>query len=171
MLDLLRRRRSIRVFTDQPVEEDKKQDLLKAALLAPSSKNKKSAELLVIEDRAVIRRMAGCKKFGSTPLETAPLAIVVMADHEKSDVWVEDASLAAFCIQLEAESLGLGSTWVQIRRREGDEGPADAVLKRELSIPENRSILCVIACGYKNEEKQPYTDEDLDWSKVHDGSL
>ena len=57
----------------------------------------------------------------SSFLADAALAIVVCADPEVSDVWVEDASIAAFSIQLEAQSLGLASCWIQIRNRMHDE--------------------------------------------------
>ena len=58
-----------------------------------------------------------CKPHGSTFLNDAPLGVVVCAEPEKSDVWVEDASIATIFIELAATSLGLGSCWIQIRER------------------------------------------------------
>ena len=165
MLELLKHRRSIRTFTDEPVSQENIDRLLKAALLAPSSMGKKPVECIVVRNKETIARLKTYKKHGTTPLGTAPLAIVVIADGQKSDVWVEDASIVSILIQLEAEKLGLGSTWIQLRRREGDSGPSEEAFRQELGIPEQYGVLSVVAIGHKNEQKKPYTDADLDFTK------
>lgn len=167
MLELLKRRRSIRRFTSQPVEQENVEKLLQAALLAPSSMGKKPVEFVVVRDKEIIARLKTYKKHGTLPLETAPLAIVIIADKEKSDVWVEDAAIASILLQLEAEKLGLGSTWVQLRLRESATESSEFAFKRELGIPEKYGVLSVVAIGHKDEEKKPHTVEDLDFSKVH----
>ena len=133
MLELLKHRRSIRTFTDEPVSQENIDSLLKAALLAPSSMGKKPVECIVVRNKETIARLKTYKKHGTTPLGTAPLAIVVIADGQKSDVWVEDASIVSILIQLEAEKLGLGSTWIQLRRREGDAGLPKRLSGRSLA--------------------------------------
>ncbi|MEI3478116.1 MAG: nitroreductase family protein [Bilophila sp.] len=135
MLELLKRRRSTRLFTDQPVSEEDLDSLLKAALLAPSSMGKRPVECVVVRDRETIARLKTYKKHGTTALESAPLAIVVAADAQKSDVWVEDASIAATFLQVEAEALGLGSNWIQLRRRESDTELSEVAFRRELGLP------------------------------------
>ena len=52
-----------------------------------------------------------------TPLETAPLAVVICADETLNDAWIEDCSIASILLQLTAQSIGLGSCWIQIRNR------------------------------------------------------
>ena len=101
------------------------------------------------------------------PLKTAPLVICILADSELSDVWVEDASIVSILMQLEVEKLGLGSTWIQIRNRECSEGDSQEAVRKVLSIPKKYGVLSLIAIGHKNEEKKPYTDEDLNFEKVH----
>lgn len=167
MLELLKRRRSTRLFTEQPISTEKLESLLKATLLAPSSMGKNPVECIVVRDKDTIARLKTYKKHGTKALESAPLAIVVAADAEKSDVWVEDASIAATFLQLEAEALGLGSNWIQLRRRESDTEPSETAFRRELGLPERYGVLCVIAVGHKAEDKKPYTDGDLDFSKIH----
>ncbi|WP_308774119.1 nitroreductase family protein [uncultured Bilophila sp.] len=167
MLELLKNRRSIRKFTNEPVSQEDIGSLLKAALLAPSSMGKKPVECIVVRDKETIACLKTYKKHGTTPLETAPLALVVIADSQKSDVWVEDASIVSILIQLEAEKLGLGSTWIQLRRREGDGGPSEEAFRKELGIPERYGVLSVVAIGHKDEHKKPYADADLDFTKVH----
>ena len=131
MLELLKHRRSIRTFTDEPVSQENIDSLLKAALLAPSMG--KTRRMHRRSNKETIARLKTYKKHGTTPLGTAPLAIVVIADGQKSDVWVEDASIVSILIQLEAEKLGLGSTWIQLRRREGDSGPSEEAFGRSLA--------------------------------------
>ena len=164
----MKHRRSIRTFTDEPVSQENIDSLLKAALLAPSSMGPKTRRIIVVRNKETIARLKTYKKHGTTPLGTAPLAIVVIADGQKSDVWVEDASIVSILIQLEAEKLGLGSTWIQLRRREGDSGPSEEAFWQELGIPEHyMASSSVVAIGHKNEQKKPYTDADLDFTKVH----
>ena len=167
MIDLLKNRRSIRKFTDEPVSKEDVEKLLKAGLLAPSSMGKKPVELIVVQDREIISKLETCKKYGTLPLKSAPLVIVVIADSELSDVWVEDASIVSTLIQLEVEKLGLGSTWIQMRRRESVDKDSEVAVREVLGIPDKYGVLSVIAIGHKNEEKKAYDDSDLDFGKVH----
>lgn len=170
MRDLLRKRRSIRQFTPQAVEPEKVRCLLEAALLAPSSMGKKSVELVVVDDRETLDRLKDCKAPGSVALGTAPLAVVVIADAGRSDVWVEDASLAAILLQLEAECQGLGSCWIQLRlRRSAHEPPrpSEEAVRELLGIPAQYGVLCALAVGYPAETKGP--QGAVDFARVHEG--
>ena len=100
--DMLFTRHSIRKYTDQPIDGEQVKLLLEAALLAPSSKSARPWEFVVVEDKETLEKMAESKPFGAAPLKKCVLAIVVCADPFKSDVWVEDASVAATYIQLQA---------------------------------------------------------------------
>ncbi len=166
MLDILKNRRSIRKFTNELVSKEDKEKIIKAGLLAPSSMNKKPVELIVIENKETIERLEKCKKLGTLSLKTSPLVIAVVADSEASDVWVEDASIAATFIQLEVEKLGLGSTWIQMRRREAEEKDSEIAVREVLEIPNKYGVLALISIGHKDEDKSPYEDGDLDFSKV-----
>lgn len=166
--ELLKNRRSIRKYQSQKVEPGKIDLILKAALMSPASKRTNGWEFWVIEQTETLEKMADCRPFGSKLLANAPLAIVVTADPEKSDVWFEDASIAAIIIQLEAAELGLGSCWVQIYNREKDENhSAEQYIKELLHIPEHLRVLCAIAIGYKDEERKPYDIEKLAYDKIH----
>lgn len=171
MIDLLKNRRSIRKFTDEKVSKEDLEKILKSALLAPSSMGKKPVELIVVEDKDTIAKLETCKKFGTLPLKTAPLAIVVIGDSDLSDVWVEDASIVSILIQLEVEKLGLGSTWIQMRRRESLEEDSEVAVRKVLNIPEKYGVLSIISIGHKNEEKKPYYDSDINFAKVHYGEF
>jgi nitroreductase len=166
--ELLKNRRSIRKFLQQPVEPDKIDLILKAALMSPASKRTNGWEFWVVQQKNTLEKMAECRPYGSKLLENAPLAIVVTADPSKSDVWFEDASIASIIIQLEATDLGLGSCWVQIYNREKDETiSAEQYIKNILNIPEHLHVLSAIAIGYKDEERKPFDIEKLAYEKIH----
>lgn len=167
---MLLKRHSIRKYTGQSIDTDHVRLIIEAALIAPSSKSSRPWQFVAVDDREVLDRMAECKQVGAMPLKNAPLAIVVCADSSLSDVWVEDASVAASFMQLQAEELGLGSCWVQIRGRYGADGlPAEEYLQELLGIPETINVLCVVTFGHKNEERRPVDPEKLLWEKVHVG--
>jgi nitroreductase len=168
MIELLCNRRSIRIFQDQPVEKEKINRLLQAALLSPSSRSFCPWEFIVVTDKNLLKALSLSKEHGSKFLINAPLVIVVIADPSKSDVWIEDASIATLNIQLEAELLELGSCWVQIRNRNHNETiTSEAYVKNLLEIPKSYKVLSMVGIGYKAEEKDSYTFNDLDFSKVH----
>lgn len=164
--EVLRKRRSVRRFQDKPVPKKLVEKLLEAAFLSPSSFNKRPWHFIVVDDREKLLALSKAK-LGASGLATAPLAIVITADESRSDVWVEDSSIAAEHIQLAAFDLGLSSFWVQIRNRMHDEGKtAEDYVRELLGIPENYRVLCIIGVGYPAEKKPPHGDEAFEWEKV-----
>lgn len=168
--ELVKTRRSMRQFTDELLEGDDIKLLLRAALMAPSSKGLHSYEFVVVEDKQVLASLSRCKQVGSDFLANAPLAIVVLADPSVSDVWIEDASVAATHILLQAEDLGLGACWIQVRSRQDAEGqPSEQIVKSLLGIPQERGIACIIAVGKKGMERKPQNEDRLKWERIHIG--
>lgn len=167
-IDLIANRRSIRQFTADKVEPEKIELLKEAALRSPSSRGVNPWEFVFVTDRNLLQKLAGAKPHGAAFLKDAQLGIVVCADPEKSDVWVEDASIATIFIQLAATSLGLGSCWIQIRNRMHDEAQsAEAYIAELLNIPSNLKIGSMIAIGHPAESKSPHPKENLQNEKVH----
>ena len=167
-MELLEKRRSIRKFTDQAVEPEKIQILIEAALRSPSGRGVNPWEFIVVQDRQTLTSLSNAKQAGAGFLKGAAMGIVVCADTAKSDTIIEDASIAAIIIQLAAESLGLGSCWVQMRERKHQDGrPAQEHIAQLLDIPENYMVQCVIALGYPAESKAPHSKESLDFGKVY----
>ncbi|WKY48699.1 nitroreductase family protein [Eubacteriaceae bacterium ES3] len=165
--ELAKSRRSIRKFKKQSVESGKIQELLNAALMAPSSRSRCPWEFIVIDDQDVLSKLSTCREHGASFLENAPLAVAVIADIEKTDVWVEDTSIAATYIQLAAHDLGLGSCWIQVRNRYYSETVETQDFIREtLGIPKEFAVECILAVGYADEEKSPHDEASLQWNKV-----
>lgn len=160
----------MRQFTEELLSGDDVKLLLRAALMAPSSKGLHSYEFVVVEDKQMLVALSQCKKVGSDFLAGAPLAIVVLADPSKSDVWIEDASVAATHILLQAEDLGLGACWIQLRERySADERSSEEIVKSLLGVPEGMGAVCMIAVGHKGMERKPQNEDRLKWEQVHIG--
>jgi len=168
MIELLLKRRSTRKFTTKKVESEKKEKLIQAALLSPTARNLHSCEIVLIEDEKMLKNLSISKPHGGTFLADAPMGIVIIGNTDKTDVWVEDASIAAIDIQLEAESLELGSCWIQIRGRNYTETKSAGEYIRELlKIPSNYEVASIIAVGYKASSSKDYSLGDIDRSRVH----
>ena len=162
----------MRQFTDELLSGDEVKLLLRAGLMSPSSKGLHSYEFVVVEDKEMLSALSRCKQVGSDFLAGAPLAIVVLADPAVSDVWIEDASVAATHILLQAEDLGLGACWIQVRNRFSADGqPTEEIVRSLLSIPEGLKPVCIIAVGHKGMERKPQNEDRLKWEKVHIGRL
>lgn len=168
VLNLLRKRRSIRKFTSQPVEDEKVDALVETAIRTPTSRGRNPWEFIVLRDKLSLEKISRAKEHGSAFLAGAPLAIVIAADTGKSDVWTEDCSIAAIAIQLAAEELGLGSCWVQIRLRQHDANhTSEDYLKDLLGLPANFAVECIIGIGYPGETKSGHAKEFLPFDQVH----
>lgn len=167
---LIKQRRSTRQFTDELLTPQQVEAILKAGLMSPASKSKNPWEFIVIEDKDQLKALAGCKEHGAGFLEGCALAVVVVANTMVSDVWIEDASVASILMQLQAEDLGLGSCWCQIRNRvSAEEMESNELVRRLLNIPYQLDVLSIIGFGHKAKERKPFDEEKLQWEKVHIG--
>ena len=164
--DLVQLRRSHRKFTEQEIDADDVRLILRAALMSPTSKGQRGWQFVVVDDKTDIEKLADAKDLGSQFLKGAPLAIVVLGDSLQNDCWVEDGSLAAISMQYQAEDLGLGSCWIQMRGRGLSDGTsADTV------IPDHLNVLCVLAIGHKADDRKPQNEDKLKWENVHIGKF
>lgn len=165
---LIKQRRSIRKFTDEELSQDEVVTLLKSALLAPSSRNCKSCRFIVVDKKDILQELSHCKESGASFIANAAVAIVVLSDPLTSDVWVEDASIAATYIQLQAEDLGLGSCWVQLlERMYSDSETSNDFVHGILNIPRQLQAISIIAVGHKEMELPLHEEASLEWEKVH----
>jgi nitroreductase len=168
MLKLLKNRRSIRKYKEKKIEKEKIEQLVKAVLLSPSSRNLRPWEFIVVDDRDLLAILSQSKQHGSGFLQSAALGMVVIANAEKSDTWIEDSSIASIILHLTAETLGLGSCWIQIRgRQHNDSVTAEEYIRQTLNIPEKYKVESVIAIGYPDENKPPLDESQLQYNKVH----
>lgn len=163
-LDLCQKRRSIRKYTAQPIEQEKIDYLLQCALMSPSAKRTCPWEFIVVRDVAKLRPLAGCRTYGSQMFNTATAAIIIALDPTLCDnTWIADGAIAAEHILLAAAEQGLGACWCHVHEREG----APELVRRLCHIPEDKMVLCAIALGYPDEERQNYDLTKLKYEKIH----
>ncbi|NTW98706.1 MAG: NAD(P)H-dependent dehydrogenase/reductase [Geobacteraceae bacterium] len=167
MIELLRKRRSIRKFTGEKIAPETVKTLVEAALRAPSSRGINPWEYILVDDPEILGKLSTSKEHGSEFLKNAPLAIIVCADSTKSDVWIEDCSIAAIIIQLTAVSQGLGSCWAQMRGRQHNSGiTAERYIQDLLGLPEHIKVECILGIGHPAEKKEPLSAEKLQYDKI-----
>jgi len=168
MIDILRTRRSIRKYEKKAIDKNSL-DILKEALLrCPSSRGINPWTFVFVDDTELLNQLAKAKEHGSSFLKDAALGIVVCGDDTKSDVWVEDCSIASIVVQLAAQSIGLGSCWIQIRKRlHTQDKTAEEYIQELLSIPKHFKVESIISIGYPAETKKPFPQEKLENNKIH----
>lgn len=147
-IDLIEKRHSIRSYKNESVDEELLNKIVDCAKLAPSSRNKKPCDYIIVKDKETLAKLSEAKAAGSQMLKDAGAAIVVIGDSEKSDVWVEDCSIAMTYLHLAAVNYGLCSCWVQIRKRNAanceDSGN---YVKKLLGINTPFEVLAVLSVG------------------------
>ena len=156
-------RKSIRRYTNRPVEDELIKQLLRAAMAAPSAVNEQSWEFVVVKDKKILNSITEIHPYAQM-LKEASVAIIVCGDENKEvfkGFWVEDCSAAAENILIAAEPLGLGAVWVGVYPIE----ERVKALQNILLLPENIKPLCIVPVGYPGEEKQPVNRYDEE--KIH----
>jgi nitroreductase len=163
-LETILHRRSIRKYTDQPVEADKLDLLLQAAMAAPSAMNCKPWEFIIVTNPDQLGEFRKQLVFGN---RIAPAAIVVCGNPSLTTnpaarlFWVQDCSAATENILIAAVGLGLGTVWVGVH-------PVAKFVKsvrKITSLPKTVIPLCLIYVGYPAEEKPARTQYDA--SRLH----
>ncbi len=169
LLDVIRKRRTIRKFTDEDVSEEQVVTLLEAAMCAPSRLNRQPWHFVVIRDKELQKQLADLLRVHPY-LETAPVVIAVCALPHVSPTWLMDVSAATENMLLAATAMGLGAAWV---------GAPDTVLwnlceealQDALAIPlKDVSIPALVVVGHPAQELPPHGKHDrFDHTKVHYG--
>lgn len=167
LLDVMLKRRSTRTFNDNPVTKEELEKILQAALLAPTSMNRKPCNFLVVERKETLKELSRCKNHGADLIAGADKAIVVVADTMIADTWCEDSSIALTYMHLMAAELNLGSCWVQIHLRDKDGIDAEGVVRDIVKIDDHYRIVGILAIGHSDDIPEPHTLDDIDKNKIH----
>lgn len=161
-------RTSIRQYKDQPVEQEKIDIMLKAAMAAPTAVNLQPWHFIVITDKKTIGLLSGKQP------SNAPLLIAMCGDTDKTtmpdgkmklpDFWVQDVSAATENLLLAAHALGLGAVWTGVY-------PAMervAEVANVLNCPQNIVPVAVVRVGYPDEAPEPknkFKEENISYNK------
>ncbi len=152
-LDVIMTRSSVRSYTSKTVEKEKVEQMLKAAMAAPSGNNKQPWSFVVVDQRNLLDEL-GAMKSAARMLAKAPLAIVVCGDMNKAatastpEYWIQDCSAATENLLLAAHALGLGAVWVGAYPSNQYVG----YVQQTLSMPEHLVPLAIISIGYPDSD-------------------
>ena len=168
VLDNIATRTSIRDYEARPVEKEKIEKMLRAAMAAPTAMNKQPWHFVVVDQRNVLDALAGTNPYAKM-LKKAPLAIVVCGNTDKMiegggrDFWIQDASAATENLLLAAHAMGLGAVWTGAYQSE----ERCISISKVLSLSDNLIPLNVIVVGYPAEHPQPkqkFKEENLSYN-------
>ena len=161
-MDSIFHRTSIRKFTDQEVEPEKVEMLMRAAMAAPSAGNQQPWSFYLVKDRETAGKLSQCSPYAGCAKGAALVIAACYGGTLKFPEYAEiDMSACTENLLLEADALGLGAVWLGIAPLQER---MDAV-KQVLDLPEGTRCFALIACGYPAEEK---TQQDrYDESRVH----
>lgn len=157
-LEVIEKRKSVRKYSDRPVDREILDAIVKVAQTAPSSRNSKSSAFMIVEDRDTLDALSQMRDYGSGLLAGAPAAIVVMGDDSKTDLWVDNCAISATFIQLAVTAMDLVSCWVHCNGRprlkdEPDGAKAEDYVRDLLGLKDGLRPYCVIAIGYPQPEE------------------
>lgn len=156
-LDLAQSRYSVRSFSDQPIEQEKMDAILKAAQLAPTAVNYQPQMIYVIKSPEALAKAKEVTHY----VFNAPVVFLLCVDEQKvwQSRWEEgyntgdmDVSIVCTHMMMEAWELGIGSVWVR--------GFDSRVAKDVFNLPEHIRPVCILPVGYPDENSKP--------SKMHD---
>ena len=167
VLRTITHRRSIRRYTDEPVDSATIVKLLKAGMAAPTASNRQPWEFIAITERTTLNRIAEVHS-NAEMLKHAPLCICVCGDLQAYDgvegIWVQDCSAATENILLAAEALRLGAVWCGVHP---GKSLAQAI-RTILGMPAHIALLNVIAIGYPDENpsvKDKWREDKVHWQR------
>ena len=168
VLDNIATRTSIRDYEARPVEKEKIEKMLRAAMAAPTAMNKQPWHFVVVDQRNVLDALAGANPYAKM-LKKAPLAIVVCGNTDKMiegdgrDFWIQDASAATENLLLAAHAMGLGAVWTGAYPSE----ERCISISKVLSLSDNLIPLNMIVVGYPAEQPQPkqkFKEENISYN-------
>lgn len=168
LLDYMKTRHSIRRYTGERLSTEALHQILCAGMLSPSGRNLRPWEFIVVRERRTLQQLSASRATGAQMLAAADAAIVVVADPDKTDTWIEDCSVAMANMHLMAHSLGIGSCWVQGRSRQALDGQTtEYFLRALLHYPARYRLLATLCLGMPDEQKAPADTETLPIEKLH----
>lgn len=164
VLPVIKKRRSYRSYHNRPIEKEKIQTVLEAAMYAPSAMHKRGWEFIVVTDQDKIQQLSEMKP-GAEFVAEAPAVIVIASQDWRR--WLEDASITAAHIYLEAEHQNLGTCWVNVQdSKTHQDEDAEAYVRQALDINQDKRILCLMPLGYPAEEKEAHSLGEFEQDKV-----
>ncbi|GCC10637.1 NADH dehydrogenase [archaeon] len=166
MIDAILKRRSIRKYEDKEMLEEDIKEILEAAMYAPSAWGTRPWHFIVVKKSELKQKLSEATPYASHAAK-APVLIVLVADMNLAKKWVEDMSIAADHIMLQATDLGYGSCFIQIRGSNEKVQDAQEYIRELLKIPSDFNVECIVTLGKTAEEKDAHTRKEIDKMRIH----
>lgn len=166
MSDAIFQRTSIRKYTDESLNREQVETLMRAAMAAPSAGNQQPWEFFIVTDDATKERLSACSPFAKCAAE-APVVVVVCERTEDlrfEPCAVQDLSACVENILLEATALGLGAVWLGIAPEEDRVAAVSEVLGAPCA---GLKPFALVAVGHPAEEFEPRSVKRFDESRIH----
>jgi nitroreductase len=163
MLEAIKKRRSIRKFKKRAVEQEKIDEILRAAMFSPSGMHLRPWQFIVVRDREQKNRLSKATLWSGFA-KNAPVVLVIGAIS--MPLWVEDCAIAAEAIYLEATNQGLGTCFVQINGSKKLLKDSEEYVKSVIKAPKWLRVLCLMPMGYPAERKGEHSEEEFDRKRV-----
>jgi len=163
-LDAIAKRASIRKFKPTSLKDGDLEKILKAGMEAPSAVNKRPYAFVVLKDKALWGQEAERVDHTTPVMREAPVSVAVIGDKSRmlTEIFMyEDAAAVGENMLLAATALGYGSLWNGIRVG----GENQKYFDRALNLPEDKTVLMIMAFGYAGMEN-PRKDR-FDRSLIH----
>lgn len=185
VINIIKSRRSVRKWQNKEVPQELIDEILLAALAAPTTHSSELFELIVVDKPELIKELLSdrlqlktkphwinSRKWATInglenyeEVKEPPLLVIICGDKSKCpdlESLIASTSCAAENILIATHSIGLGSVWLYVRDNQIPE--TEAKVKQILAIPDNQLVLCMIATGYPDESPEPKV---FDKSKIH----
>lgn len=164
-MDIIFNRRSIRRYEDRPVEKEKIERLLRAAMQAPSAVNQQPWEFIVVEQKETLEKLSEVCAY-SKMVSRAPLAFVLVGNEDRMRMkhhWEQDMAAATQNILLEAADQGLGGVWIGVAPIE----ERMKLLQDMFGLKDKLKPFCIISLGYPGEGQEHKFEDRFDPSRIH----
>ena len=145
----IKSRRSIRRFQTTPIPEEIIQDILECGSLAPTARNVQPWILGTVTDQEIRHRISDLAEFGRFIRESPVCFAVFVLKGEKH--YLEDGCAATMNIILAAAAHSLGTCWVA-----GDKKEYAVKVRDLLHVPQEYTLVALVACGYPDEEPESH---------------
>ena len=155
MLAAIKKRRSIRQYQDKEIEKEKIEEILRAAMTAPSAHHRRPWKFWLVRDKGRKEKLSRIHRWSSFVLN-APVVLVIGSEKDKR--WVENCAVVAAFVYLEATNQGLSTCWVQVRGMKTSEGKnCEEEVKKIIGAPKEVRILCLMPLGYPRTKPREHS--------------
>lgn len=168
LFESIKHRRSVRKYSQETIPDERIEKVIQAGLLSASGRSIRPWEFIIVRSKETLKALSECRVGAAKILENADCAIVVVADEKKTDVWIEDCSVAMANMHLMADGLGIGSCWIQGRLRDASDGiTTEEYVRKLLGFPSEYRLEAILSMGMPEDHPNPHTMEELPIEKIH----